>query len=68
MQHPTYRPAAETNGCSIVLSWSGGKDSAMALARLNANPGIQVAALLTTITREFDRVSMHGVRRELLEA
>src|SRR5690242_18710154 len=68
MQHPIHRPAAKTDARSVVLSWSGGKDSAMALARLQADPEMHVAALLTTITREFDRVSMHGVRRELLEA
>ena len=52
----------------VVLSWSGGKDSALALHRLANDPGLRVEALLTTITREFDRISMHGVRRELLEA
>jgi uncharacterized protein (TIGR00290 family) len=51
-----------------VLSWSGGKDSAMALRTLMADPDVRVEALLTTITRDFDRISMHGVRRDLLEA
>jgi uncharacterized protein (TIGR00290 family) len=51
----------------VVLSWSGGKDSALALHGLIKAPDLRVEALLTTITRDFDRISMHGVRRELLE-
>jgi uncharacterized protein (TIGR00290 family) len=52
----------------VVLSWSGGKDSALALHRLLNASDLRVEALLTTITRDFDRISMHGVRRDLLEA
>jgi uncharacterized protein (TIGR00290 family) len=52
----------------VVLAWSGGKDSALALARLRADPRYHVVALLTTVTREYDRISMHGVRRSVLEA
>jgi uncharacterized protein (TIGR00290 family) len=52
----------------IVMCWSGGKDSALALFRLRRDPRWNVVALLTTLTREFDRVSMHGVRRELIVA
>lgn len=52
----------------IILSWSGGKDSSLALAALRADPGVEVVALLTSVTREYDRVSIHGVRRTLLEA
>jgi uncharacterized protein (TIGR00290 family) len=52
----------------LALSWSGGKDSALALAALRAAPGPDVGALITTVTRDYDRVSMHGVRRELLVA
>lgn len=52
----------------VVLSWSGGKDSALALAALAAAPEWNVVALLTTVTADYDRVSMHGVRRELLKA
>ena len=51
----------------IVLSWSGGKDSAFALHELRNSREHEVVALLTTITRAYDRVSMHGVRRVLLE-
>jgi uncharacterized protein (TIGR00290 family) len=51
----------------VVLSWSGGKDSTMAAYHLIASRKYEIAALLTTVTEEFDRISMHGVRRELLE-
>ncbi len=51
----------------VVLSWSGGKDSALALEALRADPDIQVAALLTSVTRKYERISVHGVRRPLLE-
>jgi uncharacterized protein (TIGR00290 family) len=51
----------------VVLSWSGGKDSAMAAYHLMASQKYDIAALLTTVTEDFDRISMHGVRRELLE-
>jgi uncharacterized protein (TIGR00290 family) len=50
---------------SVALSWSGGKDSALALWVLREE-GIEPAALLTTFTEDFDRVSMHGVRRALV--
>lgn len=52
---------------SILFIWSGGKDSAMALYELNKTGDYQVAALITTVTKEYDRISMHGVRRMLLE-
>ena len=52
----------------VVLAWSGGKDSALALARLRADARYHVVALLTTVTLECDRISMHGVRRSVLEA
>jgi uncharacterized protein (TIGR00290 family) len=51
----------------ILLSWSGGKDSALALHALRRTPDVEVAGLLTTVTEEYDRISMHGVRRVLLE-
>ncbi len=59
------RPGAPA---SVALSWSGGKDSALALRALRADPAVRVDALLTTVTDAYDRVSMHGVRRPLLEA
>jgi uncharacterized protein (TIGR00290 family) len=51
----------------ILLSWSGGKDSAMSFWEIQKRGQYEVAALLTTITEDYDRISMHGVRRELLE-
>ena len=59
---------AATGVRRIILSWSGGKDSALALEALRAAPDVEVVALLTTVTREYDRISIHGVRRELLHA
>ena len=53
---------------SILLSWSGGKDSALALEALRADSSVTVVGLLTSITNEYDRISIHGVRRELLDA
>jgi uncharacterized protein (TIGR00290 family) len=52
----------------VILAWSGGKDSTLALAQLRADPRYRVRALLTTVTREYDRISIHGVRRSVLEA
>ena len=52
----------------VVLAWSGGKDSTLALAALQADPAVEVVALLTTVTADYDRISMHGVRRSILEA
>lgn len=52
----------------VALAWSGGKDSSLALAALRADPTVEVVALVTTITGDFDRISMHGVRRSVLEA
>src|ERR1700684_1364618 len=51
----------------ILFCWSGGKDSAMALHALLQQSDIHIAALLTTVTEGYERISMHGVRRELLE-
>ena len=51
----------------IVFAWSGGKDSSMALHVLHAQPQFEILALLTTVTQDYDRISMHGVRRVLLE-
>jgi hypothetical protein len=49
------------------MCWSSGKDSAYAVHVLRSRAEYQLAGLLTTVTKDFDRVSMHGVRRELLE-
>ncbi len=49
-----------------ALSWSGGKDSALALWTLRTEHGLEPRALITTVTDAYERISMHGVRRELL--
>ena len=48
-----------------IVSWSGGKDSALAL--LEAQRDFEIVALLTTVTEGYDRISVHGVRTALLE-
>ena len=48
-----------------ALSWSGGKDSALTLWTLRRQD-VEPEALITTVTDSYDRISMHGVRRELL--
>ena len=50
----------------ILMCFSGGKDSALALDELRRCDEFEVVALLTTVTDAYDRVSMHGVRRSLL--
>src|ERR1700691_4976615 len=51
----------------ILLSWSGGKDSAWALHLLRQNPAYEVVALLTTLNEKFRRVAIHGFREALLD-
>ena len=55
-----------TQPTPILFCWSGGKDSALALHALLQRSDLRVVALLTTVTDSYDRISMHGVRRELL--
>ncbi len=50
-----------------LFSWSGGKDGALALYEVLKAAEYQIAALVTTVTETYDRVSMHGIRRGLLE-
>lgn len=50
-----------------LLSWSGGKDSALTLYELQKINNFQITALITTITQDYDRVSMHGIRSALIE-
>lgn len=52
----------------VLLSWSSGKDAAWALHALRREPDTEVVGLLTTFNEVVDRVSMHAVRRELVEA
>lgn len=50
-----------------LISWSGGKDSALCLNEVLKNRDYEIAALVTTMTVEYARVSMHGIRWALLE-
>ena len=50
----------------VVVSWSGGKDSSLALWRLRQSPEWEVRALLTTVTEGYDRISMHAIRESIL--
>ncbi len=52
----------------LIMSWSGGKDSAYALWRLQQDERFAVRGLLTTVTEQYGRISMHGVRESLLDA
>jgi uncharacterized protein (TIGR00290 family) len=51
-----------------IASWSSGKDSAFALHQARTTESYDLVGLLTTVTSTFHRVSMHGVREELLDA
>ena len=52
----------------VLVSWSSGKDSAWLVHVLRKTPDIEIGGLLTTINEAVDRVAMHAVRSELLEA
>ncbi len=66
---PVERSHLEVNATKpkAVVSWSTGKDSAWALRETVRRGEIDVVGLLATVTKRFERVSMHGVRAELLE-
>ncbi len=51
-----------------VVAWSSGKDSAFALHEVRRSGDFDLAGLLTTVTDDYRRVSMHGVREEILDA
>src|SRR5262249_13272445 len=63
-------PSSAAGGPAMrtLLSWSTGKDSAWSLNLLRQRPDVEVVGLVTTINSAFDRVVMHGVRRQLVEA
>lgn len=52
----------------LLVSWSGGKDSAWTLHQLRSDPRWDIVGLVTTITADYDRISIHGLRREILQA
>jgi uncharacterized protein (TIGR00290 family) len=60
------QPQSARGTTDVLLSWSGGKDSAMALHTLRHDFSYKVDCLLTTVTEDYDRISIHGVRRALL--
>jgi len=51
----------------VLFCWSGGKDSALALYEIQKDKKYEIVSLLTTITEDYDRVSLHGVPRILVE-
>ena len=50
----------------LLLSWSGGKDAAWTLHVLRQRDDVEVVGLLTTVNTGYDRIAMHGIRRDLL--
>ncbi len=52
----------------VLLAWSGGKDAAWTLHTLRQRDDVEVVGLLTTVTEDYDRVSMQGIRRNVLHA
>ena len=51
-----------------IFNWSGGKDSALALYKVLQAQNYHIACLLTSVSAEYQRISMHGIRRKLLNA
>lgn len=51
-----------------LFNWSSGKDSALALYKILQNPDYKIECLLTSVNQQYQRISMHGVRTELLQA
>src|SRR5438128_11283720 len=51
-----------------LVSWSSGKDSAFALHSVRQSGEVEIAGLLTTVSSQFGRIAMHGVREALLDA
>lgn len=50
-----------------ILSWSSGKDSALAMYYAQKDPNINLVSLMTTLSEKYQRISMHGVQKEFLE-
>ena len=50
----------------VLLSWSGGKDAAWALHALRRHDRVEVVGLLSTITAQYERISMQGIRTAVL--
>jgi uncharacterized protein (TIGR00290 family) len=52
----------------VLLSWSGGKDAAWTLHKLQRDDRFEVVGLVTTVTEGYERIAMHGIRRDILHA
>ena len=52
----------------VVMNWSSGKDAALAFHQLLKQDNYKVTHLLTTLNEEYNRIFMHGIREELLNA
>lgn len=50
-----------------IFAWSGGKDSSLALSYILEKKEYEIVGLMTTLNKNFKRISMHGIREELLE-
>jgi uncharacterized protein (TIGR00290 family) len=50
-----------------IFAWSGGKDSSLALHKIQQEGEFEILGLMTTLNKEFKRISMHGVREDLLD-
>ena len=57
-----------TNPHKTIFNWSGGKDSSLALYEMLKNPEYSIDGLLTNVNSALNRISMHGVRLELIQA
>ncbi len=55
------------NKSKAIFNWSGGKDSSLAMHRLQQTDEYKITHLLTTVNGKYKRISMHGVREELLD-
>jgi uncharacterized protein (TIGR00290 family) len=60
--------AEQVRGSKALIAWSSGKDSAWALHEVRRAGGYDIVGALTTVTETFQRVSMHGVREDILRA
>src|SRR5262245_32769046 len=68
METNSRQPEARLMPRRVLISWSSGKDCAWTLHVLRQQPDVEVVGLLTTFNEAVDRVSMHAVRRSLVEA
>ena len=65
---PPREAGRDMNRPKALIAWSSGKDSAWALHEVRRAGGYEVVGALTTVTETFQRVSMHGVREDIMRA